>query len=126
MLMLDPEFSRCGVVRSQIIRDHVIRYEAIFLQQLPHQFQRGGFIPLSLDQDIQNLSFAIDGSPQIDQTSIDLQIDFVEMPSRIGRGPASTQVRSDHRTEMVHLAPNGFVGDRDAAFRQQILDVAKA
>jgi hypothetical protein len=60
MLMLDPEFSRGGVVRSQIIRDHVIRYEPIFRQQLPHQFQRGGFILLSLDQDIQNLSFAID------------------------------------------------------------------
>jgi hypothetical protein len=27
---------------------------------------------------------------------------------------------------MIHPAPNGFVGDRDAAFRQQIFDVAEA
>ena len=27
---------------------------------------------------------------------------------------------------MVHPAPNGLVGDHDAAFRQQIFDVAKA
>ena len=27
---------------------------------------------------------------------------------------------------MVHPAPNGFIADRDAAFRQQIFDVAQA
>jgi hypothetical protein len=27
---------------------------------------------------------------------------------------------------MVHPAPNGLVGDRDAALRQQIFDVAEA
>ena len=32
----------------------------------------------------------------------------------------------DPRPEMIHPAPNGLVGNRDAAFRQQILDVAKA
>ena len=69
--------TRGGVVRSQIVRDQVLRQEAIFLQELAHQFQRRGLIPLGLDQDIQNLSFAIDGAPQINQASINLQIDFV-------------------------------------------------
>ncbi len=65
MPTLDPKITRRGVVRSQIARDQFLRQEAIFLQQLPHQFQRRGLIPLDLDQDIQNLSFAIDGAPQI-------------------------------------------------------------
>jgi hypothetical protein len=54
------------------------------------------------------------------------QIDFVEMPSRMRLGSAFAQVRCDLWAKMVHPAPNSFVGDHDAAFRQQILDVAKA
>ena len=58
MPMPDPKITRRGVVRSQIVRDQIHRREAIFLQELAHQFQRRGLIPLGLDQDIQNLSFA--------------------------------------------------------------------
>jgi hypothetical protein len=36
------------------------------------------------------------------------------------------QVRCDHRPEMIYPAPDGFVGDCDPTFRQQILDVAQA
>ena len=75
MPMLDPKITRGGVVRSQIVGDQLLRQEAIFLQKLAHQFQRRGLIPLGLDQDIQNLSFAIDGAPEINQASINLQIE---------------------------------------------------
>ena len=56
----------------------------------------------------------------------DFQIDFVQMPSRMGFGSAFAQVRCDHRPEMVHPAPDGLIGDHDPAFRQQIFDVAEA
>ena len=36
MPMLDPEITRGGVVRSQIVRDQLLRQEAIFLQELAH------------------------------------------------------------------------------------------
>jgi hypothetical protein len=36
------------------------------------------------------------------------------------------EVRRDQRPKMVHPATNGLIGDRYAAFRQQILGVAKA
>jgi len=68
MRMLDPKITRGDVIRSQIVRDQSLRQEAIFLQELAHQFQRCGLIPLGLDQDIQNLSFAIDGAPQVRRT----------------------------------------------------------
>ena len=63
MLMRDPKIARRGVVGSQIVGDQILWQEAIFLQELAHQFQRCGFIPFGLDQDIQNFSFAIDGPP---------------------------------------------------------------
>jgi hypothetical protein len=40
--------------------------------------------------------------------------------SRMGFGPAFAQVRCDHRSEMVHPAPDRIIGDHDPAFRQQI------
>jgi hypothetical protein len=54
-----------------------------------------------------------------------IQIDFVQMPSRMGLQPAFAQVRCDHRPKMVHTASDGLIGDRDPAFCQQIFDVAQ-
>ena len=85
--MLDPKITRGSVIRSQIVRDQSLRQEAIFPEELAHQFQRRSLIPLGLDQDIQNLTFAIHGAPQINQTTINFQIDFVQMPCC--RPPAS-------------------------------------
>ena len=48
------------------------------------------------------------------------------MPGGVVPGPTFAQDRCDPRSEIVHPAPNGLVGNRDAAFRQQILDVAEA
>jgi len=48
------------------------------------------------------------------------------MPGGVGPGPTFAQDQCDPRSEIVHPAPNGLVGNRDAAFRQQILDVAEA
>src|ERR1700729_1737547 len=39
---------------------------------------------------------------------------------------ALAQMRGDHRPEVVHPAAHGLVRDRDAALREQILNVTKA
>src|SRR5450631_1340127 len=48
------------------------------------------------------------------------------MPGRVRLWPALAQVGSDRRPEVVHPASNRLVGDREPAFREQILDVAEA
>src|SRR5471030_3288786 len=48
------------------------------------------------------------------------------MPGGAGLGATLTQVRRDHRPEMVHPAPNCLIRDRDPALRQQIFNVAEA
>ena len=64
MAIRDPEFTGCGAIRPQVIRDEFVRHKAIFLQQLAHQFQRRRLVPLGLDQNVQNLSFGVDGAPR--------------------------------------------------------------
>jgi hypothetical protein len=106
----DSKMIDCGGIRSQLICDELVWDKAIFLQQLAHQFKRRLFVPPSLDQHVEDLAFGVDGAPQIDHPAIDFQIDFVQMPSRMGFGPAFAQVRCDHRPEMVHPAPDGLIG----------------
>jgi hypothetical protein len=71
---------------------------------------------VSLDQHVEDLALGVDGAPQTDHPAIDFQIDFVQMPSRMGLEPAFAQVRCDHRPKMVHTASDGLIGDHDPAF----------
>src|ERR1019366_6172087 len=109
MPMLDPKITRGGVVRSQVVRDQSLRQEAIFLQEFAHQFQRCGLIPLGLDQDIQNLSFAIDGAPEISQASINLEIDFVQMLNSLAR-PALEHAPRRSRSSDGRSSPSARSG----------------
>ena len=63
---------------------------------------------------------------KIDHTAGDFQIDLVKMPGGVGLGSTFAQVHRDQGPEMIYPAPNGLVGDHDAAFRQQVFDVTEA
>jgi hypothetical protein len=40
-------------------------------------------VSLGLDQHIEDLAFGVDGSPKVDHSAVDFQIDLVEVPSRM-------------------------------------------
>jgi hypothetical protein len=86
MAFCDFKIMDCGLMRPQIIRDELVWDKAIFLQQLAHEFQRRSLVPPALDQPVEDLAPGVDGSPKIDHAAIDFQIDFVQMPSRMGLG----------------------------------------
>ena len=46
----DSKMTGRGGIRSQLICDELVWDNAIFLQQLAHQFNRRPFVPPSLDQ----------------------------------------------------------------------------
>ncbi len=123
---LDPEIVGRGAVRSQVVGDQLLGSEAVTLQKLSHQFQRGVLVSLGLDRHVENLVFGVDGAPQIDHSAIDFQIDLVKTPSRVRLRAAPSQVRSDDRPEMIHPAPDCLVGHRHPALREQIFDGAQA
>ena len=79
MASCDPKMTGCSPIRAQVICDELIRDKAIFLQQLAHQFERRPLVPPGLDQHIKNFALGIHGAPEVDQATIDLEIDFVEM-----------------------------------------------
>jgi hypothetical protein len=83
-------------------------------------------VALGLNQHIEKFALRVDCAPQICHPAIDLQIDFVKVPSRVRLRAVLAQLRCNHRSEMIHPAAHGFVGDRDPALGWQIIDVTKA
>src|SRR5512139_2372350 len=126
VVLLDAEVAGSGAIRPQVVGNQQVWNEAVLLQQLAHELQRGPLVAPGLDQHIEDLAFSVDGAPQIDQAAIDLQVDLIKMPGAVRPGPAFAQVRRDQRSEMVHPAPDGLIGKPNAAFRQQVFDVAQA
>ncbi len=84
MAVCDSKMTGCGGIRSQLICDELVGDKAIFLQQLAHQFKRRPFVPPSLDQHIKNFALGIHGAPEVDQATIDLEVDLIEMPGSVG------------------------------------------
>ena len=81
----NSKITGCGGIRYQLICDELVWDKAIFLQQLAHQFKRRPFVPPSLDQHVEDLALGVDGAPEVDQATIDLEIDYVEMVCGFGR-----------------------------------------
>ena len=53
------------------------------------------------------------------QATIDLEIDFVEMPDGMRLRPAFTQIRRDLGSKMVHPASHGLIGHQDTTLSKQ-------
>jgi len=75
-------------------------------------------VSLRLHQHIEDFAFGADGSSQTDHAASDFQIDFIQMPDRARPWTAFAQVCRDHRSKVVHPAPDCLLGDCDPAFRQ--------
>jgi len=71
----------------------------------------------------------VDGTPQIVRLPIDLYEDLIEVPAPIRvafhpTDPLALDVGCEHRPKPVPPQPHGFMADVDAAFEEQIFDVA--
>ena len=92
MTALDPELADRGTIRAQVVRDHSIGNEAVFLEKLAHQFQRGALVSLGLDQHAKHLTLRIDSAPEVDHAAGDFQIRLIQMPGAVWLGAALAQI----------------------------------
>ena len=88
----ESKITGCSSIRTEIIGDELVGDKTIFLQQLAHQFERRPLVPLGLDQNVEHFNLGVHGTPEVDQATIDLEIDFVEMPGRMRLLPASAKI----------------------------------
>src|SRR5450631_72180 len=126
MMLCDSKMTCCSPVRTQIICDELVWDKAIFLQKLAHEFQRRPLVTSALDQHVKNFALGIHSAPEVDQTTIDLETDFVEMPDGMRLRPAFAKIGRYLGSKVVHPAAHRLIGNDDSAFGQQILNVTEA
>ena len=110
-------------VGAQLVGDQQFRREALFAEQLAYQLGGRRPVATTLDQDLEDLTHVVDGTPQIHVLARDPDDHFVEMPAIARSRTAPSQALSDRRSEFAHLTANAFVGEVEA---KQLLDIAIA
>jgi len=80
----ESKLTGCSPRGAQVIRDELVWDKAVFLQKCSHQIERRPIVPPGLDQHIEDLALGVHGTPEVDQATFDLEIDFVEMPDGVG------------------------------------------
>src|SRR4029077_10250952 len=115
-----PEGSTVG---AQLVGRHPRRREPLLAEQLAHQLDGRRPVSTTLDQDLEDLAFVIDGTPQIHVLARDPDDHFVEMPAIARSLTAPSQTRSDSRSEFEHPTANALVGEVEATLGKQLLDI---
>src|SRR4051794_40198819 len=99
----EPEIPRRGGIGSEPISSQPLGRHALLLEQLPHRSESRSFVPLRLDQHVQDLALAINSTPQIHAPTADREEHLVEVPSAIRRATLPPQLPCDQRTEAADL-----------------------
>jgi hypothetical protein len=117
MAFCDSKLTGCSPIRAQVIRDELVWDKAIFLQKLAHQFERRPLVASGLDENVENFTLGIHGTPEVDQATPDFDIDLIEMPGCMRLRPAYAKIGRDPGSKMVHPAAYRLIGNHDSAFR---------
>lgn len=71
-------------LRSETVRHDGLGYKALVLELFHQKFQRLPLFPSLLDEDIEDLSFLVDGPPHEHSLAADLNDHLIQVPDAIG------------------------------------------
>src|ERR1700693_2868899 len=100
--------------------------DALLLQEFSHQLERRLAVSPWLNEDVQDLAFAVHGAPDVQLSAVDGDEHFVEMPPPVRPRPSSSQLVRNDPAELQSPAADRLVGHIDATLGKHILDVAVA
>jgi hypothetical protein len=86
---LDPGFideNQTLGVGSQLVGDDNRRNETLVTKEFAKQPQCRGLVAMGLNENFENLAFAVNGTPHVHLASGDRDHHFVEMPMSVGLG----------------------------------------
>ncbi len=116
---------RCAIT-LQLVRDDDTWYVLQAFQQLAEELLRGFFVPAALDQDVQDVTILVHGSPQIMILAIDLDEHLIEVPLISGPGTPSAQFIRVCLTELERPFTDRFVSNDYPAHSHYFFNVAVA
>jgi len=115
----------CGIT-PQLVGDQPPGWATLTLQQLTKEAFGSTSVATSLDEDIDHVTILINGTPEIVTPTLDGDEHLVQVP-RIAEATLSALQRTRVlRAELEAPKPDRFVGNCDAALREEILNISKA
>jgi hypothetical protein len=116
----------CRAVRAKLVGHQHIGCEALFLEQLTHQFHRCSLVAPSLYQQVENLTFVVNRAPQPKLPARNHRGHLVEMPLRRRPRASTAKISGEQWPELQHPPSHRFVGHIEPTLSEQIFDVAIA
>src|SRR6202040_2361347 len=83
----EANFAKRRSVRSQLVGDDNRRNESLVTKEFAEQPQCRDLVALGLNENFENLAFAVNGTPHVHLASGDRDHHFVEMPTSVRFGP---------------------------------------
>jgi hypothetical protein len=80
--------------------------EALFLEQLAHQFHRCSFIAPSLHEQVENLTFVVNREPESELPARNHHGHLIEMPPGRRPRPSTPKFSGEHRPEFQYPSPH--------------------
>jgi hypothetical protein len=108
------QLDKCCGIALEAIGNYGARTIAQTLEQLPKQPLRCFLVPLSLNQDVEDLAALIDRTPQIDQGSILFAKDFIPVPTVAPLRLPSAKPPGILSAKLERPKSDGFMGQFDA------------
>jgi hypothetical protein len=126
MASRQSDLGPCCAIRAKLVGHQNIGCEALFLEQLAHQFHGGSLVAPSLHKQVENLAFVVNRAPEPELPARDHHGHLVEMPLRRWPRASTTKFSSEQWPELQGLPSHRFVGHIEPTLREQIFDVAIA
>src|SRR5262249_25771439 len=117
----DLPFGRA--VALQLIRDDDPRYIPQALEELAKELLRPLFIAPALDQNVEDVVVLVDSAPQVMAFAMNRQKHLVQIPLVSWLGTSTLQSIGIVLAKLQTPLADGFMGDVDTAFEQQLLHV---
>jgi hypothetical protein len=113
-------------IAFELVRNDHPRHILAALEQLTEEFLGRVLVPLTLDQNIQDMTVLIHCPPQIVACATNRQEDLIQVPLIPGLRLAVAQLIGICLPELLAPLPDRFIRDDDAPGEQELFHVAVA
>jgi hypothetical protein len=113
-------------VARKLVGQQLARLFPLAFQHLTKESLSRPGVAATLDEDIEDVTILIDGTPQVVDLSAGGDEDLIDVPSVPKSALPTLEGSAVAGPELQTPAPNGLVGDDDASFGEEVLDIPEA
>ncbi len=115
-----------GRIASKLVGHELPRWPTLLFQDLAKEALGGPLVSAAGDQDVEDITVLIHGSPKIMTLSANGDEYFVHVPDVTETALPPPQSAGVFGSKLAAPGSNGFVGHLDATLGKKVLDVSKA